>query len=153
MTVSPRLLAIFVAAAALATIAVLPTAGASASASQLATVRVSEGYYPVTGTGPYTSTSEPCGIGVRKRSVNALAALAAATRRGCVSSYRVSDTPSGHYLECVDGRCETTGFYWAIYRNGSLTCEGIDDVPVQPGDEITFSYEAYPTALALATCG
>ena len=119
-----------------------------------ATARVSEGYYPVTGDTPYAYTSEPCALVIRaSRDVTAYDVLVAATRRGCISSYDVVDSPPyGRYLRCVEGRCEATGFYWAIYRNGELDCGGLDATVVTTKDEITFSYEPYPTALALATC-
>ena len=143
-------------AVGLALAGAFPSAHASDRGSKRsqATLRVSEGYYPVTAdTGPATATSEPCPIAWKaRRTMTAMGALEAAKQRGCVSSYVVSETAAGHYLECVSGRCETTGFYWAIYKNRTLTCAGIDDVVLAPGDEVTFSYEAYPTALALATC-
>jgi hypothetical protein len=149
---SPRHL--FVAAVALLVAAPAMPARAAA-ARTLATVRVAEGYYPLSGTsGSYTYASEPCAVTVAKDGkVSAHDALAAATAARCVSSYKVVRTPpSGSYLVCVEGRCESLGFYWAIYRNGELTCEGIDDILVRSKDEITFSYEPYPTALALAAC-
>lgn len=121
-----------------------------------ATVRVAEGYYPVTGAwGPYTYASEPCAVTVTKiGKVSAHDALAAARAARCVSSYKViKKPPYGNYLLCVEARCETVGFYWAIYRNGTLTCAGLDDIEVKAKDQIAFSYEPYPTALALASCG
>ena len=122
--------------------------------ARAATVRVTEGYYPVTGdAGPYVYASEPCSVSLRRRgTTSAYDLLAAATANGCVSSFEADETPTGHYLRCVEGRCEDLGFYWAIYENGTLTCAGLDDVVVDEGDELTFSYESYPTALALATC-
>lgn len=135
-------------------LALVGIAPARAAAPVHATVRVSEGYYPVTGAwGPYTYSSEPCAITVRKPKVSAHDALATAKAIRCVSSYRtIKKPPYGSYLLCVEARCEAVGFYWAIYKNGALTCEGLDDIPVGPKDEITFSYEPYPTALALAEC-
>ena len=119
-----------------------------------ATVRVAEGYEPVTSrTGPYTYRSEDCQVTLHRRgATSAYDVLVTATTKRCVSSFEADETPNGHYLRCVEGRCESTGFYWAIYENGALTCAGLDDVVVREGDEVTFSYESYPTALALATC-
>ena len=119
-----------------------------------ATVRISEGYYPVTGTAsPYFATSDPCPVRLARRGpTTALDALESARGRGCVASYVGDETAAGPYLRCVNGRCEAIGFYWGIYRNGSLTCEGIGEVVLAPGDEVTFSFESYPTALALASC-
>lgn len=135
----------------------VPSLPAHASPAPVrATVRVAEGYYPVTGAwGPYTYASEPCAVTVAKAGkVSAHDALAAARASRCVSSYKViKKPPYGNYLLCVEARCEAVGFYWAIYRNGTLTCAGLDDVEVKAKDEIAFSYEPYPTALALASCG
>ena len=118
-----------------------------------ATLRVAEGYYPYTGSQPYTYASEPCAVRLKTLSATAHDVLIAAHAAGCVSSYELVEDPSyGSYVRCVEGRCESTGFYWAIYVNATLACEGIDGIAVGPGDEVTFSYEAYPTALLLATC-
>jgi hypothetical protein len=119
-----------------------------------AQLRVAEGYYPATRSQPYTYTSEACQVTVRERVATAHDVLEAGFRARCISSYELVEDPSyGSYVRCIEGRCEATGFYWAVYRNAALACEGIDAIEVRPGDEITFSYEAYPTALVLATCG
>jgi hypothetical protein len=118
-----------------------------------ATVRVAEGYYPTSGsTGSVFYASEPCAVRLRAVVPNAYEALIAAKGNHCISSFVATQTPDGHYLTCVNGRCESPGFYWAIYRNGELTCTGIDEVVLQNQDEVAFSWEAYPTAAALATC-
>ncbi|HVM51750.1 MAG TPA: hypothetical protein VM262_01010 [Acidimicrobiales bacterium] len=131
----------------------VPTALAGEPATVHATVRVAEGFYPVTGDTPYQYASEPCAISITlPRKVSAHDALATARGARCVSSYEVDVSSGAAYLVCVEGRCEDLGYYWAIYRNGSLTCEGLDEILVSDTDEITFSYEPYPTALALASC-
>jgi hypothetical protein len=129
-------------------------ATSQATHARQATVRVSEGYYPVTGgLSPYFATSDPCPVRLARRgTTTALDALESARASGCVASYVVEETASGPYLQCVNGRCEATGYYWAIYRNGALTCQGVGDVVLAPGDELTVSFESYPTALALASC-
>lgn len=82
-----------------------------------------------------------------------MAALRSADAQGCISSFTIEgDDESGHYLTCIDDRCEALGFYWAIYQNGELTCVGLDDIRLKPKDELAFSYESYPTALALVGC-
>ena len=148
-----------VAAVIALTVSVVPHAGLAAPADRsskapTATVRVAEGFYPVTGdAGPYVATTEPCPVRLARRGLTtALDALEAARQERCVSSYVVEETDAGPYLRCVNGRCEDLGFYWAVYRNRTLTCEGIGDVVLAAGDELTLSYETYPTALALASC-
>ena len=162
MPAAPRRSLVACAAATVASVALalaVPHGGHAALAGRgahagAASVRVSEGFYPVTrDAGPYVATSEPCPISLARRSpTTALDALESARRQRCVSSYVVETTAAGPYLTCVNGRCEATGFYWAIYLNGALTCGGLGDVVLAPGDELTFSFESYPTALALATC-
>lgn len=118
------------------------------------TVRVGEGYYPQADTtAPYTYVSPPCAISAAGPRPSGMAALLAAETHNCVSSFTVEgDDEAGHYLTCIDDRCEALGFYWAIYQNGKLTCVGLDDIRLEPKDELAFSYEPYPTALDLATC-
>lgn len=126
---------------------------AAAAPTVAATIRVAEGYYPAAGTtAPYTYRSEPCAVNIPLRAATAYGLLVAARANRCISSFEADLQPTGHYLRCVEARCERLGFYWAIYLNGALTCAGVDAVPVKPKDEVAFSYEPYATALALATC-
>lgn len=116
-------------------------------------LRVAEGYYPqAESTRSAFYASEPCAVRVPVTRANAYEALLAGRGNRCIISFAATATTAGHYLTCVNGRCEDTGFYWAIYRNGELACSGIDELAVGRGDEVTFSWESYPTALALATC-
>ena len=156
-----RPFATLAAAAAVAACAVFAQPSANAASSDrspngrsTAMVRVAEGYYPVTrAAGPYVAASEPCSVRLHRRGgTTALDALEMARERGCVSSYVVEQTAAGPYLRCVNGRCEAVGFYWAIYLNAVLTCDGIGDIVLARDDELTLSFEAYPTALALVSC-
>jgi hypothetical protein len=114
---------------------------------------VAEGYYPqASSTGSVFYASEPCMIRVPADKANAYQALLAGRSNRCITSFVAAKTPAGHYLTCVNARCEDLGFYWAVYRNGELACTGIDELALRPGDEVAFSWEAYPTALALASC-
>jgi hypothetical protein len=116
-------------------------------------LRVAEGYYPqAASTGSVFYASEPCALRIPAAHANAYQALLAGRARRCISSFVAEATSAGHYLSCVNGRCEDVGFYWALYRNGELGCQGVDELTLAPDDEITFSWEAYPTALALAAC-
>ena len=142
--------------AALALLLVGPSTALAAPRSP-ATVevqlRVAEGYYPHSeSTRSVFYASEPCAGRVAVARARAYDALLAGRGNRCISSFTAPATPSGHYLTCVNGRCEDLGFYWAIYRNGELSCSGIDELALGRGDEVTFSWESYPTALALATC-
>lgn len=114
---------------------------------------MAEGYYPgASRTSSLFYASEPCAVRVPASRANAYEALVAGRSNRCISSFSATASTAGHYLTCVNGRCEDTGFYWAIYRNGELSCSGIDDLTLARGDEVTFSWESYPTALALAAC-
>jgi hypothetical protein len=116
-------------------------------------LRVAEGYYPqAASTGSVFYASEPCAVHVPTAHANAYQALLTGRADRCISSFVAGATSTGHYLSCVNGRCEDIGFYWAIYHNGELACRGVDEVTLKRGDEVTFSWESYPTALALATC-
>jgi hypothetical protein len=116
-------------------------------------LRVAEGYYPQAGsTTSVFYASEPCALHLPAGHATAYQALLTGRADRCISSFVAAATKAGHYLSCVNGRCEDVGFYWAIYHNGALACRGVDEVTLKRGDEVAFSWEAYPTALALATC-
>ena len=141
---------------AIALLLIVPTA-AQAAPRPPATVevllRVAEGYYPQAArTSSVFYASEPCAVRVPAARANAYEALLAGRSNRCISSFAATASTAGHSLTCVNGRCEDTGFYWAIYRDGELTCDGIDELKLERGDEVTVSWESYPTALALATC-
>jgi hypothetical protein len=116
-------------------------------------LRVAEGYYPqADSTRSVFYASEPCATRIPVTRPTAYGTLLAGKRNHCISSFAATASTAGHYLTCVNGRCEDIGFYWAIYRNGELSCQGIDELTLRRGEEVTFSWEAYPTALALASC-
>jgi hypothetical protein len=142
----------------LPTIALLLVGASAATAAPRPTtievrLRVAEGYYPkADSTRSLFYASEPCAVRVPAKRANGYEALVAGRGNRCISSFAATRSTAGHYLTCVNGRCEDTGFYWAIYQNGALACTGMDELALKPGDEVAFSWESYPTALALAAC-
>ncbi len=148
---------LFAVTAGIVTVALLAPADAAAPGPSRivvdATVRIAEGYYPsADSTAPVIYRSEPCAVRLRSAVPNAYDALLAARANRCISSFDATQTPDGHYLTCVEGRCESPGFYWAVYLNGALTCVGVDEVVLTQGDEVAFSYESYATAAFLVGC-
>lgn len=130
----------------------LPVSTVEAAPTIRVKLQVAEGYYPASGaTSPYLHRSEPCTVVLRPRAT-AYDTLVAARQQRCLRSFAVTTSSLGHYLTCVDGRCETTGFYWALYLSRDLTCTGLDDIRMRNGDTLTLSYESVATAAALVLC-
>lgn len=110
--------------------------------------RVSSGAYTATQFTPLTTPA--CHLSLPEGS-NGIAVLDAAVSSGCISSYVLTTFGNGHYVSCINSRCEATGFYWGMYVNGIITCYGIDDFRTGQGKELAFSYENWATAFG-AVC-
>lgn len=83
-----------------------------------------------------------------------IAVLEAAKTRGCIASYSTTSYPGvGTFVTCIDQVCGDGPSnqylrYWAMRENCAYTSYGVDAFRSDAGDELSFTFEAWPISSA-----
>ena len=78
--------------------------------------------------------------------------LDAARESGCISGWQHDSFGASRYVTCIDGLCQQTGTFWALYVDEALPCGGscgIDNVRMQGGEVVEFAYVDWFTPFTL----
>ena len=64
-----------------------------------------------------------------------------------VSAFQVLDVKheiklhlGGNAIECIDGVCAESGYWWPMYVNGKMSTYGVNNYHVKGGEEIEFRF-------------
>jgi hypothetical protein len=107
----------------------------------------------------YVAGTVSCDVSVGQ-GAGGLAVLDAARAKGCIVSYKTQLFGEAHFVSCIDDgtvgeECAdpapTYARYWDMRVNCTVTMYGVDDYKAHAGDELSFTYETYPTSLVTAS--